>query len=210
MKGEWLMWKVLALVFIGLFNISVCFYLLECKKIKKLRVEQAKKELRLNLALKNEKSQNLKTYNALVDEHESELKKITEQFKNEVKRLQEYNTSLQNGLDLYKEQHRRALILHPDLENEIDRMIKEEIIRDDIAKANEFDELASRFISRSASRYIAKELEQVLSAYNRLTNAQKHYVMADVQKLFALYESSFKLQSEYLRRKKEEEKQLAT
>lgn len=204
------MWKVLAFVFIGLFNISICFYHLERKKVRKLRLELVKKESRLGVALKNEKSQNLKTYNSLVNGHESELRKITEQFKSEVKKLQEYNTSLQSGLDMYKEQHRRALILHPDLENEIDRMIKEEIIRSDIAKANEFDELASKFVSRSASRYIVEELEKVFCVYNNLTDSQKHYVMADVQKLSALYEASFKLQSEYLRRKEEQEQQLAT
>lgn len=182
--------------------------MLERKKVRKLHSELVREESRLDVALKNEKSQNSKAYNALVEEHGSELRKITEQFKSEVKKLQEYNTSLQNGLDMYKEQYRRALMLHPNLENEIDKMIKEEIIRADIAKANEFDELASKFVSRSASRYIVEELEKVFCVYNDLTNAQKHYVMADVQKLSALYEASFKLQSEYLRRKEKE--QLAT
>lgn len=204
------MWKVLAFIFIGLFNISICFYLLECKKARKLHLELVKKEARLGVALKNAKSQNLKVYNALVAEYESELRKITVQFKNEVNKLQEYNTSLQSGLDMYKEQQRRALILHPDLESEIDRMIKNEVIQADIEKAREFDKAAEKVAFKAASRYMVEELEMVFDIYNKLSEAQKQYVATDMEKLSYLYQASNELQKAHLKRQKEEEnKQIA-
>lgn len=152
--------------------------------------------LRNNLKL--EKDKNLQIFNALIVDHEAELRKITEDYRSEIKKLQEYNNSLQNGLDMYKEQQRRALILHPDLENEIDRMIKEEIIRADIEKAKEFDELANNVAYKTASRYIADELKDVLTKYNELTDNQKGYIASNIEQIYSLYEASSRLQNMYL------------
>lgn len=148
--------------------------------------------------LKSEKDKNLQICNALIVDHEAELRKITEDYRSEIKKLQEYNNSLQNGLGMYKEQQRRALILHPDLENEIDRMIKEEIIRADIEKAKEFDELANNVAYKTASRYIADELKDVLTKYNELTDNQKGYIASNIEQIYSLYEASSRLQNMYL------------
>lgn len=180
------------------FLVILCLYLNKSKSARNMfsQLNEDISTLRNNLKL--EKDKNLQIFNALIVDHEAELRKITEDYRSEIKKLQEYNNSLQNGLDMYKEQQRRALILHPDLENEIDRMIKEEIIRADIEKAKEFDELANNVAYKTASRYIADELKDVLTKYNELTDNQKGYIASNIEQIYSLYEASSRLQNMYL------------
>lgn len=204
------MWIISTFVFAAAFLVTICICLNEREKVRKMSLDMLDKQVHLNKALKSERNKNLKTYNELIGEYESEIRKITAQFKSEVNKLAEYNISLQNGLDLYKEQQRRALILHPDLESEIDRMIKNEIIQADIEKAHEFDKAAEKVAFKAASRYMVEELEMVFDMYNKLSEAQKQYVATDMEKLSYLYQASNELQKAHLKRQKEEEdKQIA-
>lgn len=183
---------------------------IERKKAKDMLEEQIDKYNNLREDLKNERKEHYKLCKQIIAEDEESMNKQKKEYESQIKELQEHNASLQNGLDLYKEQQRRALILHPDLEAEIDRMIKEEIVRNDIEKAKEFDEIADKIAHKSASRYIVDELKEVFDAYNKLTNNQKGYVVTDIEKLSYLYNASLGFYNAYLQRQEEERnKQIA-
>lgn len=183
---------------------------IERKNAKERLEEQIEQYNNLRETLKNERKEHYKLCKQIIAEDEDNMNKQKKEYESKIKELQEHNESLQNGLDMYKEQQRRALILHPDLETEIDRMIKEEIIRNDIEKANEFDKIADEVIHKSASRYIVDELREVFDAYNKLTNNQKGYVVTDIEKLSYLYKASLGFYNAYLQRQEEEKnKQIA-
>lgn len=193
--------------------VIVCSYAvrtIERKNAKERLEEQIEQYNNLRETLKNERKEHYKLCKQIIAEDEGNMNKQKKEYESKIKELQEHNESLQNGLDMYKEQQRRALILHPDLETEIDRMIKEEIIRNDIEKANEFDKIADEVIHKSASRYIVDELREVFDAYNKLTNNQKGYVVTDIEKLSYLYKASLGFYNAYLQRQEEEKnKQIA-
>lgn len=198
------MWIITTIVFAVAF-LGVIFWKNSNDKISKAKlVEKQKKVSECMKKMTDMKIRNSEEVSTIMAENISRSKKAEEQHKSELKKLNDTIESLQKGLDLYKEQYRRALVLHPGLDNEIDKMIKEEVIMADIDKANEFDTAAGRFDGVSANRYIVEELEQVIIMYNKLTSAQKHYVVSDIQKIYNLYSASFNLQKKYLKKKEEE------
>ena len=104
--------------------------------------------------------------------------------------LLEKNTTLQD-------RYSRAKILHPELDDEIDAMIKEEIRQKDMNTAKITDNLISKVIDLPADRTIIPEIEKALSSYAHLTESQKAYVKSDVKKLNVLYQASLELKKEY-------------
>lgn len=205
------MWTFLTIVFVIAFIIVLLLKENEHKRVAKLEEDLIENDKAYKRSLNLEKNRQSELYNQLLVEDEAELQDQKEKYEKEIADLQELNASLQNGIEMYKEQQRRALILHPDLETEIDRMIKEEIVKADIEKANEFDEVANKVTFKPASRYIVEELKNVLDVYSKLTDAQKGYVTTDVEKLSYLYQASSGLQKAYLQKQEEEKnKRIAT
>lgn len=111
--------------------------------------------------------------------------------------LKENIESLQVGLDLYREQYRRALVLHPSLEDEINHMIANEKREHDIECARAFDEAASEFDGRSATRQMFEDLKKTMELYNRLTPAQKTLVCGDVKRIKQMLEESTAFKKKY-------------
>lgn len=199
-KGEVSMWYIPTIIFAIAFLIMLFLKSRDRRNFEKVKTELSEKKSQFSKELTNLKIKHSEEIRAIIADNASKIEKLQARHKNEMRNLREMNASLQKGFDMYKEQYRRALLLYPNLDIEIDKMIKEEMVKADISKANEFDEFASRFVSRSASRYITEELEQLFIRYDSLTDEQKHYVMADIEKLSDLLNASLKLQQEYLQR----------
>lgn len=105
--------------------------------------------------------------------------------------------SLQVGLDLYREQYRRAIVLHPNLENEINIMIINEKKEHDVECAKAFDKAAREFEGRSATRQMYDDLRKTMNMYMMLTGEQKKLVTADVKRIKKMLEESTTFKRKY-------------
>ncbi len=126
--------------------------------------------------------------------------------KKEISELKETADSLQNGLDLYREQYRRAVVLHPNLNEEINRMIIKENEERDIKIAKEFDVAAGDFYGRSATRYMVDELKKTLEMYADLSTAQKSLVKADVNRIRQMLDEAIAFEKKYEQEKENEQR----
>ena len=135
-----------------------------------------------------------------------ELDEFKVKNENEVKELKETVASLQNGLELYREQYRRAVVLHPNLTEEINRMIIKENEERDIKSAREFDNVASDFDGRSATRHMVDELKKTLDMYANLSPAQKSLVKANVNRLRQMLDEAIAFEKKYEQEKENEQR----
>lgn len=136
--GNLVMW----ILFTILFGVAfVAVFLLKCmesEKVRKLKLELAEQQDEFTKTLKAERIRNSKVYYQLLLEDEAQFEKLRRQYEEEYAKMEAYSNSLEKGIELYKEQQRRALVLYPNLEIEIDRMIKAETIQTDVEKARAF------------------------------------------------------------------------
>ncbi len=130
------------ILFTILFGVAfVAVFLLKCmesEKVRKLKLELAEQQDEFTKTLKAERIRNSKVYYQLLLEDEAQFEKLRRQYEEEYAKMEAYSNSLEKGIELYKEQQRRALVLYPNLEIEIDRMIKAETIQTDVEKARAF------------------------------------------------------------------------
>ena len=124
----------------------------------------------------------------------------------EVRELKDMVESLQNGLNLYREQYRRTAILHPNLAEEINRMIIKENEERDIKSAKEFDTAASEFDGRSATRHMVDSLKKTLDMYANLSPAQKGLIKADVKRLKQMLDEAIASEKKYEQEKEKEQR----
>ena len=98
---------------------------------------------------------------------------------------EDYKSKLEALTDKYE----RAKKLHPNLDDEINAMIEEEVRQFDMKKAAEVDLLARDAIRISKNRDIVQKVKLALDEYYRLTERQKSYVKSDIAKLERLYKN---------------------
>lgn len=103
---------------------------------------------------------------------------------------------LQNELNNLTDRYERAKSLYPNVDEEVNAMIEEEIRQLDMKMAAEFDVLARDTIRVSKDRDIIQKVKFVLDEYNRLNEKQKSYVKSDISKLERLYKNFIEKQSE--------------
>lgn len=99
--------------------------------------------------------------------------------------VEDYKSKLEALTDKYE----RAKKLHPNLDDEINAMIEEEVRQFDMKKAAEVDLLARDAIRISKNRDIVQKVKLALDEYYRLTERQKSYVKSDIAKLERLYKN---------------------
>lgn len=110
-------------------------------------------------------------------------------------RLQE----LQSSYSVLQDRYTRVLQLYPNADDEVSKIIEEEIRQSHIEKAAAFDKLISKVIDIPANMDAIPEISSALSAYSSLEDAQKAYVNSDIGKLKNLYDESLSLKAEYER-----------
>ncbi len=101
--------------------------------------------------------------------------------------------------------YEKVQILYPTADNEVTKMIEEEIRQMDISVAKEVDLVIQKIINLPASKDIISELEKARNMYLNLNQRQQGYVQSDINKLKLLYDESLLLKQNYDKMKKEEE-----
>ena len=114
-----------------------------------------------------------------------------------IRELKETIETLQKGVDLYREQYRRATVLHPNLEEEINRMLVRENEERNIERAKAFDVAASEFDGRSATRQMVEDLKKTMEMYTLLSPSQKSLVKADVNRIKRMLEEAIAFRKKY-------------
>lgn len=122
-----------------------------------------------------------------------------------IRKSQETIETLQKGVELYREQYRRATVLHPNLEEEINRMLVRENEERNIERAKAFDVAAGEFDGRSATRYMVDSLKKTLDMYAMLSPAQKNLVKADVNRIKRMLEEAIAFEKKYEQEKVKEQ-----
>lgn len=122
-----------------------------------------------------------------------------------IRELKETIETLQKGVDLYREQYRRATVLHPNLEEEINRMLVRENEERNIERAKAFDVAAGEFDGRSATRHMVDSLKKTLNMYTMLSPAQKNLVKADVNRIKRMLEEAITFEKKYEQEKVKEQ-----
>lgn len=116
-------------------------------------------------------------------------------------------SNYQSISDKYKDllgRYEKVQILYPTADNEVTKMIEEEIRQRDISIAKEVDLCIQKIINLPASKDIISELEKARNCYSNLNQRQKTYVQSDINKLKLLYDESLLLKRNYDKMKKEQ------
>lgn len=158
-------------------------------------------ELEHNLAEKNIEVRNLIRSN---EQALKEEKRKSEDLIKDITNRQIIADDYKQKLEALTDRYERAKRLHPNLDNEVNAMITEEIRQLDIKKAAEFDTFACDLVHLSANRDIVQKIEGVLAQYNRLNGRQKSYVKTDIPTLKRLYQESKEKQTQYEKEKEQE------
>lgn len=165
------------------------------------------KELKRELSRKNREIKRIIRNNQMIFEEEEQ--RLNEAKNRYIRRSNDLGKAIVEKLilaDDYKskfedltDRYERAKKLHPNLDDEINAMIEEEVRQLDMKKAAEVDLLARDAIRISKNRDIIQKVKFALDEYYRLTERQKSYVKSDIAKLEKLYKN-------FLDKQKQDEK----
>lgn len=159
-----------------------------------------------NSSIRKKYSDEIKDYTKQI----SDLSHENESLLSKLKSLEESYLTL-------KDRYSRILSLYPNADEEVSKMIEEEIRQANIQKAAKVDDIISQVINLPASKDIIPEIKSALFAYSSLEDIQKSFVDSDIEKLNQLYTDSLAAQAEYerkleekrIQRKKEQDKNTA-
>lgn len=177
---------VAGIVIIGGFIFVVIIIYKKTKKIQELEQEIAE----------------------LVDDNQ----KANEGYEGQLSRIQAKNQSLTNQLTKVRadkeaiskefatlqDRYNRVSVLYPTADQDVTRMIENEIRERDIAIAAKVDAIIEEVLELTADRSIVSQTQQAQSAYNALSRNQRQYVKADLSRLNDLHEQSMKLKYQFL------------
>lgn len=124
-----------------------------------------------------------KDYEECKTEFEKTLKSVRETFTREIKdkdsqisRLNNQLSHSQSELEEMKERRKRALMAYPDVEQKIDKILKDEKIKADKAKAHKVTNILENALRLTPSKDNLSALNTARSTYNSLTRDQQQYV----------------------------------
>jgi len=215
---------LIPVILVAIICILITLVIKKNNKIQKLEEE--------NTSLTRDWRNEVSGYNALIEKHKklqakadslqeyedkltNELNSSKQYHKVEVKRL---NTQIDNlreeirttseasslCISNYEDWKKRALLLHPTLDKEIEDLINEEIKQKNMKKAKEVDVKISDVIKMSPARGNLSYFSYALTAYKSLTPEQKAFVTSNIQKLQQLYDTSSEAQRKYEKEQEEE------
>ena len=156
-------------------------------------LRELKEELGLDFNEKDAKTQELNELQSKIDTLCKEKNRLFSNY--------------QSISDKYKDllgRYEKVQILYPTADNEVTKMIEEEIRQRDISIAKEVDLCIQKIINLPASKDIISELEKARNCYSNLNQRQKTYVQSDINKLKLLYDESLLLKRNYDKMKKEQ------
>ncbi len=214
---------IILLIFIILALIFVILYLIHKLKRQNYLLKELAETLSISSDSLNDKIQlieknfsaeklsirkNFQTENASMrKKYSNEIQEYTKQIsnlENENKALLSKFRSLENSYLTLKDRYSMILSLYPSADEEVSKMIEEEIKQANMQKAASVDDIISRVIDSPASKELIPEIKSALSAYSSLEDVQKSFVTSDVEKLNQLYTDSLAAQAEYERKLEEE------
>ena len=199
--------------------------------IRFINKEKKEKETILNLTqeLEEQKRINRQEIERIKEECEEEKSQIEMKYLNKERRLEIQNNekveSLQREIldtqsslkesreecaDLsaklftLKDRHERVLSIYPSADEEVDKMIAEEIRQKDMAAAQEVDDLISEALTVDADKDNIYIFENVISKHSDLTETQTTFLSNDINRVRALLDKSANLKREYDKKVKEE------
>lgn len=173
--------------------------------IRSLKKQMTETKSRAEAIVKAERAMNEAYVYSVRQDNVKNMKGAMINTEKTISELKETIETLQKGVDLYREQYRRATILHPNLEEEINRMIVRENEKRDIERAKAFDVAAGEFDGRSATRYMVDSLKKTLNMYATLSPAQKNLVKADVNRIKRMLEEAIAFEKKYQQEKAKEQ-----
>ena len=190
-----LLWSIIIAIFLTIFSIWKWYHQIMKKNrlIENLNIKLIESQNQLDILKSSENKSILK------------LKEQIAQSEEEKQKIIETKSSLQDRYNALKDRYSRAMVLYPNLDNEITTMIEKEIIRKDMKAAEEVDECIEKILGLSANIKNLQALTYAREKYLALTDKQRTYVKADINKLESLYQESLKLKLEYEKKMREKD-----
>ncbi len=174
------------IVIIGIFVFVVIISYKKTKKIQELEQKMAKL-VDDNEKAKIEAERRVKLAKSYNDDLYSQLEK-----------LKTDKSALTQSLNALKDRYDRVNALYPTADEDVTRMIENEIREHDMEEAAKADDIVNKVLQLTADRSIIPKIQQAQRAYNALSYHQRQYAKADVNKLNDLYKQSMKLQYQFL------------
>ena len=171
-------------------------------QIERLNYEASENE-RENKKLLS-KIESLNYEKSFASANEKALRDKIQSLSSDIKQITVSNDKLNKNLSDFKERIRRAKILYPNLDTEIEEQIAEEKRQFDMAVAAKVDMAISRVINLPAERDNYYEFSKAVSSYDSLTVQQKTYIKADITRVKALYNEALEKKNDYEKQLEEE------
>lgn len=146
-------------------------------------------------------NQTICDYERRYDDLSSKLKDVQNQkqtLTNQLEKLQADKSALSKSLDILRDRYNRVNTLYPTADEDVTRMIEDEIREHDMEEAAKADIMVNEALLLTADRSIIPKIQKAQRAYNALSDAQRQYAKADVGKLNDLCEQSMRLQYQFL------------
>lgn len=169
-------------------------------EIKRIKRECEEEKSQIKIAYSNKESY-------LISQNDERAKTLQKQISNAKSLLgksREECADLKTELSTLKDRYERILSIYPSADEEVDKMIAEEIRQKDMAAAQEVDDLISEALTFNADKDNIHIFENVISKHSDLTETQTTYLSNDINKVRALLGKSVNLKQEYDRKVKEE------
>lgn len=180
------------------YGIALGLLYSSVKKYKVLR--------RKNEEMVNENSVQIKHYKYTIDEMEqdawdikAEYQKKYNDYEKKLKNCQREKDELKKLIEKMQETHARAIVLHPQLEDEIIEMVENEF--KDEAKA--VDEVIQKALTKSTDKDNVEVFGKAIEKYNSTSLEARKYVKSNVETLNKRYEQSCEFRREFQRVQKE-------
>ena len=169
-------------------------------KIERIRQECEEEKSQIEIAYLN-KERYLINQN---DEKVEALQRQISNTKSSLEKSQKQCTDLGAKLSTLKDRYERVLSIYPSADEEVDKMIAEEIRQKDMAAAQEVDDLISEALTFNADKDNIHIFENVISKHSKLTETQTTYLSNVINKVRSLLDKSVDLKREYDKKVKEE------
>ena len=143
----------------------------------------------------------------LINQYDEKVEALQRQISNSessLEKSQKQCADLGAKLSTLKDRYERVLSIYPSADEEVDKMIAEEIRHKDMAAAQEVDDLISEALTFNADKDNIHIFENVISKHSDLTETQITYLSNDINKVRALFDKSVNLKQEYDKKVKEE------
>lgn len=138
------------------------------------------------------------------EESEKAIEKVKRAVAAEMTELENNNealngkcNSLEKELATLKDRYARAKTIHMELDNEVDEMIREEVRQKDMEAARRVDEILEAALTMPVDKDHVHEFAHAIDAYSGLSEAQKSYVVSDIEMLNQNYNTAAKLAEDY-------------